>query len=76
MGQSDSFPPVKNSIGIMDDYYRHIFERYVEAGILTKKERRAAKWYLSSRHGGRLAALNAVRELRSHHLDELMKENK
>lgn len=74
MSQNDLFPVVSNDTPIAKPY-REAFER-LASGQLEPGDTEALRAYILGREGGRLAALNAVRELRSHHLDELMKENK
>jgi hypothetical protein len=74
MSQHELFPPVTNVVP-MARPYREAFERLV-SGTLKPGDREALRAYILGRERGRLAALNAVRELRSHHLDELMKANK
>lgn len=71
--QHDQFPAVSNAIP-MAKPYREAFER-LAAGRLRTGDRDALRAYILVRAGGRLAALNAVRELKSDHLDELMDEN-
>ncbi len=74
MGRSDWFPPVTTVVPMAREYQR-AFERLV-AECLRPGDREALRAYILGRPNGRLAALNAIRELRSHHLDELMKEHK
>ncbi len=74
MGRSDWFPPVTTAVPMAKEY-RQAFERFV-AESLRPGDRAALRAYILGRPNGRLAALNAVRELRSHHLDELMKDTK
>ncbi len=54
--------------------YREAFKR-LAAARLRAGDREALRSYILVRAGGRLAALNAVHELKSDHLDELMDEN-
>jgi hypothetical protein len=76
MMERKSFPPIRNSVGLMSDYYRNIFDRYVANKPITWHERQAMVWFIQSTPNGRLMALNAIPPLRSHHLDALLREAK
>jgi hypothetical protein len=73
MNQPESFPEPRDAGQVMSPYYRDLFEKYVAKGSVTEIERQALRWYLSAPQGGRLAALNAIKPLRTEHLDAIMR---